>query len=84
MKRDSLPKIDLSLTIDQLKKQLTVHYGMYVTYVTKQSKKQMFDYQQWSKSTVVNGDFINNIQNIKGLIMIKVYFESPLLTCNVI
>ena len=52
--------------------------------MTKKSSKLQFDYMQWSKATVVNGEFINNLPNIEGLIKLQVWFESPLLICDII
>jgi hypothetical protein len=82
--KDEIKPSELKLTIIQVKEQLKNHYGMYTHYMTKESSKEMFDYQQWSTTTIVNGDYIDNLEKIEGLIKLQVWFHYPLLDCDII
>lgn len=82
--KDKIEEAELKFTLNQLKERLKSHYGMYAHYMTKESSNEMFDYQQWSKTTIVNGEFINSLDKIEGLIKLQVWFENVLLDCDIL
>lgn len=73
-----------NLTIPETQEYLKKHFGMYVIYATEESLKEDYDYLQWSKPTVLNGIFINNLPNIDGLKNITVYFHEPIVQIQIL